>query len=632
MTVTDLTPADTAVLDPLETVAAEPPAEDDVRYAGELIFINPNRLVRAPNRPEKPDDPDFDADIAEYGNHVPIVASRNAEGELEVEDGWHRTRALRKSTHLAWVAVLPEDLSKDEKTRVIQRVNRQFSTGKHRFAQTEADRLHAMQMLFEIDLSNTEVAKRLKLSKETVKNARIVVESERATAAVASAQLDIIHAGMAEQFADDPEAMRELHDAERDGMFEVVFQQLVDERKRRADQEAAEAEAAEVAERLREILATTSAEFQQRGFEVLEFEPDLDDPDYLPLAALRTGDDQAVTAEFAEENPHAFAVFLVRKTTVAETGELIHPEEVDDVTRRYPDATAKAGMYHLREVIEEEAFVPIYLCHSLEAVDLHSANDDTEAESYDIASAEDSPEQEAARAEAERRRREELERRQREEADRLAAIKRTTALNNLMRSSTTRRRENIQAKLFTDRKTVPAGGMELIGKVTDQPALLTRFAAHGLRNRLGAKVPAEPTGGGVKVRDNHGGMRALLNAVAAIEADIQASDTSDDCKTYETPRPLYKLLFELLEKTIGHAISPIEYALAGDLTPDEVLAGRRSPHDPPSGENDTDEALDSTEVGDLDHIDEAVADTGPSADAGEVDDKTVDYTAEAHAA
>ncbi|MEU6191365.1 ParB N-terminal domain-containing protein [Nocardia sp. NPDC047038] len=632
MTVTDLIPTETAALDPVEPVATEPPDDDDVRNAGELIFIDPNRLVRAPNRPEKPEDPDFDADIAEHGNHVPIVVSRNADGDYEVEDGWHRTRALQKTAHLAWVAVLPEDLSKDEKTRVIDRVGRQFSTGKHRFAQTEADRLHAMQMLFEIDLSNTEVAKRLKLSKETVKNARIVVKSERATAAVASDQLDIIHAGMAEQFADDPDAMRELLDAERDGMFEVVFQQLVDERKRRAEQEAAEAAAAEVAERLREILAATSAEFQQRGFEVLEFEPDLDDPDYLPLAALRTGDDQAVTADFAEDNPHAFAVFLVRKTTLAETGELIHPEEVDDVTRRYPDATANSGLYHAREVVEEEEFVPIYLCHDRESVNLHLADDAAEPENDDITSTEDSAEQEAARAEAARKKREEWERQQREEAARLAAIQRTTALNNQMRSQTTRRRDNIQAKLFTDRKTVPAGWMELIGKVTDEPALLTRFAAQVLRSRLGAKVPAEPTGGGIKVRDNHGGMRALLNTVAALEAAIQASDTSDDCKTYERPNPLYKLYMELLEKTIGHAISPIEYTLTGDLTPDEVLAGRRSPHDPPVGQDDTGEALDSTETGNLDHTDEEVTDSGPRTPVAEVDDNTVDYTTEAHAA
>ncbi|MGY2116641.1 hypothetical protein ACW9HR_22275 [Nocardia gipuzkoensis] len=487
-------------------------------------------------------------------------------------------------------------------------------------------------MLFDIDLSNTEIAKRLKLSKETVKNARIVSKSERATAAVASAQLDIIHAGMAEQFADDPDAMRELLDAERDCRFEVVFQQLVDERKRRAEQEAEQAAAAALAERLREILATTSAEFQQRGFEVLEFEPDFDDLNYLPLQVLRTEDDQAVTADFAEENPHAFAVFLVRKTTVAETGELIHPDEVDGITRRYPDATANAGQYHVREVVEEEAFVPIHLCHDPGSVNLHLVDDDAEAEDDDNAPAEDSAAQQAARDEAARRRREEWERQQRDEAERLARIQRTTALNNQMRSQTTRRRDNIQAKLFTDRKTVPAGGMELIGKVTDQPALLTRFAVHGLRSRLGAKVPAEPTGDGVKVRDNHGGMRALLNAVAALEAAIQASDTSDDCKTYEHPSPLYKQYMEFLEKTIDHTTSPIEYALAGDLTPDEVLAGRRSPHDPPSGQDDSDEALDSTDAGNLDHTDEAVTDTGPSADVGGVDDNAVDYNIEAHAA
>ncbi|MFE9328364.1 hypothetical protein ACIHDR_46830 [Nocardia sp. NPDC052278] len=573
MTIATIAPLEVEDLDFDDATHIAPALEDshpDLEPAGRTFYINPDLLVRAPNRPEKPRSDDFNLDIAENGNYVPIVVSwRRSDNRFEVEDGWHRTLALRDAKRRAWIAVLPPDLTEDQKQKVIDRVGRQFSTGKFRFDQTEADRLCAAAMLFDVNVSQTTVRKRLGMTKQEVKAAKVIAKSPAATAAVNAHQLNILHAGMAEErFGHDPDAMRALIDAEQRGEFEHLFAELVEEQELLAAQQQAEIEAAATAERLEVAYNHAVEDFTGRGFTVLADEPDFDDPGYRPLGTLVTADGVAPTEQDVIEHPERFAVVLIQHITHAETGELIDPADVDEHTGIYPDADPDVGCFHVRDVIKHEKYLPRYLCIDLDAAGLSSIVEPDDDQSGDNVGRSINSNSESIEARSAREEKEAADARAK-----AAANDRTKKLNVKSRSTTKVRRSEVIKKWFTERKTIDPGMLELIGMVNDHPELLNRFAAAELVKEFGKQVPATPSSDGVKARDNHGGLRAALRAVAAVEADIVPNLKTEAATWRRRRNPLWAAYFRLLETSLDYKPQPYEKILTGELTPDQVLAG-----------------------------------------------------------
>lgn len=604
MTTTELEPA---LEDRIPDTSSDgnPPSALEVLEGLELAyptyFAEPERLVRGPNRPEKPEDPDFDADLAKNGNDIPIIVSV-INGRLVVEDGWHRTRALQRAAvkaresgqqvRKAWIIALPEDTEADEKQRVIARVRMQFSTGKYRVTQDDADRLAATAALFDVRATDKEVRENLGLTTREIRAYRKVAKSATATAAVMDHQFDIFHAAEADRYAGDPEATARLVQAELDGDFDYVFAEMVAEDEARAADEAARAEAEATKIRVAAAYEAAIIDYADRGFHVVDELPE--GLDCWPLELLLTAAGKRAGETDAAAKPDAFAVVLTQRIVDIDTGELIDLDRIDDFTRTHPDAEAANGQVHARQVREEDSFYPTFFCLDPDAAALT-----VDAASFpEYADSDVRDDVGGAAADQATETSEEREERQKREAEqdrqRTADVNRVRALNTKSVAAANRRRKFVRENWFTGKKTIPAGMGELIGLVMGNSALLERYATSVLATELGKHLSDAPVGGGVKARDNHGLLRAALRVVAAMEADIlpNLEVSESKAKGWRGARePLWQYYIELLA-THGHKPSPFDRILTGELTADQVYHGDTEPYqddrDTPGTEPDRD--------------------------------------------
>ncbi|WP_433678768.1 hypothetical protein [Nocardia sp. CA-119907] len=585
-----------------------PPSALEVLEGLELAyptyFAEPMKLVRGPNRPEKPDDPDFDADLAKNGNDIPIIVSV-IDGRLVVEDGWHRTRALQRAAvkaresgqkvRKAWIIALPEDTEADEKQRVIARVRMQFSTGKYRVTQDDADRLAATAALFEVKATDKEVRENLGLTTREIRAYRKVAKSATATAAVMDHQFDIFHAADADRYANDPRRHR-LVQAELDGNFDYVFAEMVAEDEARAAEEAARAEAEATRIQVAAAYEAAVTDYADRGFHVVDEIPE--GLDCWPLELLLTASGDRAGEVDAAAQPDAFAVVLTQRIVHIDTGELIAPDRIDDFTRANPDAEASNGQVHARHVREEDSFYPSYFCLDPDAaaltVDEASFPESTDSDARDDVSGTAADQPTETIEERHERQQREAER----DRQRAADVNRVRALNTKSVAAANRRRKFVRENWFTGKKTIPAGMGELIGMVVGKSALLERYTTSVLAAELGKHLSDAPVGGGVKARDNHGLLYAALRVVAAMEADIlpNLEVSESKAKGWRGVRePLWKPYIELLA-THGHNRAPFDYILTGELTADQVYNGDTEPAAPKDQDTlETDSTTDTSD-------------------------------------
>ncbi|WP_109530039.1 hypothetical protein [Nocardia aurea] len=586
-------------------------AELEVSYP--TYFADPDLLIRGPNRPEKPDDADFDADLAAHGNYVPIIATVDDKG-LVVEDGWHRTRALQRAAAIArdqdpdaevrkaWIIVLPPDAELSEKQRVIDRVRMQFATGKYRFTQNDADRLAAAAALFAVKATVKDVRQTLGLTAKEATAYRKVATSETATAAVNAHQFDIFHAAAADRFADDPHRTALLAQAELDGLFDHVYAQMI------AEDEAAEADrlAAEEAEATRVRVAAayeaTANSYTERGFAVYAELPD-DTDNWLPLDYLLTATaDRPGEAELTA-HPQAFAVVLTQRIVHVETGEAVDPDSIDPYTRDYPDIEfAVVGKVHIRDVQESEEFDPTYYCIDLDTaglfIDPAELPDDTESDNGSDA------DRSTGRTESIAQR---MERKERQEAERKRHHDRTRVLNTKSVAAAKVRRDWVSNHWFTNKKVIVAGMGALIGLTMEHAELIDRYHARYLADDLGNHIV--PADAGVTARDNAGLLYTALRVVAALEIDILSNPDVSDAKArgWRQPRnPLWKPYIDLLASH-GYPVSPFERILTGELTADQVYDGVT---EPVADADDTDETEDESEIESVQESDEPDVESG----------------------
>lgn len=328
---------------------------------------------------------------------------------FEVHDGWHRTEALRTTTHMALCAVYPPNTGLDEIEREIACIQLQYNTGAHRFEQSSADRFDAIAQMLDLGVSPTETQKRLVGTKrEEVSAVKKAKASSTATHAVFENQLDIFQAGLvAEHFGDDPDITQRLVKAAAEGQFEHILQQLLDDR---AVREAEERTAAAYAE--------TVARYTAAGITVLDdSESHASYPDGLPaLDDLIDADGNTPTADSVPAQ--YLAVLLVRQAIVDETGQRIGVDLIDPLSYNFPDEDPDPGTYHVADVTLIDEWEPRYYCLDAEATGLDYLQQDDELDNLEVASGDDSdggvedPVDRAARLEreAERARQEQLRR------------------------------------------------------------------------------------------------------------------------------------------------------------------------------------------------------------------------------
>lgn len=537
--------------------------------AGEYLWLDPHELKRAPNREEKPANPELDASISRFGNFVPLIVVRDGEGNYEVHDGWNRTVSLRKTDQMASCVVLPSDASKDEIARAKERIARQYNTGAHRFDQSDKDRYDAAKQLLDLGVPIKETTKLLVgMPQKHVSAVKKIGKAPSVEKAHREHRLDLFQSLRAvEEFGDDPDAIAELEAAATNGTFDHQLQRMLDRRAERAAAERAAEEARAFEEQAKIAYNTHVADLTGRGYIVLD---DTDSSaDYPALVDLVTASGESAT----EDDITAPANYTVRLVPLFvacdDDSEIINPDLIDFHTREDTSLYPEEGMYHWEDVVAKHDWIPHYYCLDLEAENLTAVEPaDLDA---DAGIEQDDPEEAAARrAAVEEQRRIEEQQRQRAAKEAADKLRRTTQLNSLVRSATKVRRDFVRQNLFGGRKVVPDGSWELIGKVIQHPSMLDRTAVRHLADSLGTGVPNSPQNKGQGARDNHGALRTLLRTVAALEAEILPNEREAD--TWRRLSSFQAEYLNFLVKMLDYPASPIEKLYTGELTQDEVIA------------------------------------------------------------
>jgi ParB family chromosome partitioning protein len=329
---------------PTSTVEAE--ESTPAALLGTLEHLNPADLVLDNNvRDDAAVDADFLASVKEHGVLTPIAALRDDDGTVRVRAGQRRTVAARQAG-LKTVPVYVRPASgADEKAQVAQRVAEQIVENDQRQALSDAQRARGIQQMIDAGLSATKVAKRLSVSRDTVKAATTAAGSTTAMDALSSGQLSLIEAAAITEFEEDQASVSKLLEAAGGPQFDHTVAQL------RQDREAAKA------------LAEAAESFAAQGYRVLDERPAWRDTSCVELRWLRTPEGQEVTEE-AISNPAHWAVWLDEEATYVdrESGEPVDEDSIDFYTEHHPEQEAEEGLRHVSTVIEKAVYAPVWFC------------------------------------------------------------------------------------------------------------------------------------------------------------------------------------------------------------------------------------------------------------------------------
>ena len=198
--------------------------------------IDPSTLLIDTNvRADATPDKTLIESVRDLGVLVPIVAIRTEDG-VRVRYGHRRTRAAVEAGQPnipVWV------FAADNAGTDVDRIVRQWAENEHRESLTDADRLAAVEQLSAFGVSAAQISKRLRAPRKNVDAALSASKSTLAKAALVRYDfLDLTQAAVVAEFEDDPETVKALVVAARDGRFDHVAQQARDERARTARVEA----------------------------------------------------------------------------------------------------------------------------------------------------------------------------------------------------------------------------------------------------------------------------------------------------------------------------------------------------------------------------------------------------------
>lgn len=245
--------------------------------SGTVEHIDPSTLVIEANvRPSAPLTPAFVDSIRENGVLTPVLARRDNEGNVLVRAGQRRTLASRE----AGLATIPVYIvSADEATA--ERIIQQMVENDQREALTDGDRAAAFQQLAFEGLTVAAIAKRTGTKAAEVKTAIAVAENPAAASAIHEYAITLDQAAALIEFEDSPELRDDLIEiaSTEPTQFAHATQRARDQRERDQKQAAAE------------------ADLLERGYEVLDTEPDYHSREIVSLSYLATADGKRVTVE-----------------------------------------------------------------------------------------------------------------------------------------------------------------------------------------------------------------------------------------------------------------------------------------------------------------------------------------------
>jgi ParB family chromosome partitioning protein len=327
----------------------------DTALGGTLEHLDPTSLVLEDNVRDEADlDKEFLDSIREHGVLTPVRAVRGDDLIVRVRSGQRRTLAAR-AVGLATIPVYIRPATDgDDKSQLTDRIGQQMVENDHRRALTDAQRARGIQQMLDAGVSVTKVAKRLALSRDTVKAAATATGSAVAMHALSAGQLSLVEAAALTEFEDaDHDTLQQLLDAAGGPQFEHTLAQLRQERQTaQARQEAAEA-------------------YRAQGYRVVDEQPAWRDTSCVELRWLRTADGNTVTEE-AITNPAHWAVWLDEEIGFVdrETGERVEEDCIDFATEDDANAQAEEGLRHFSTVHETTVFVPEYYCIDAEGAGL----------------------------------------------------------------------------------------------------------------------------------------------------------------------------------------------------------------------------------------------------------------------
>jgi len=317
----------------------------------ETINVDPNTLALEDNvRTTAGLTKQFIANIKENGVLTPIIAVRGEDGKLWVRAGQRRTQAAREAG-LETVPVYIVDGGSDTAERLVT----QIVENDHRLALRADDRVLGIQALLDVGLSQAKVAKKLSVSPERVKLSKAVAGSQTAMEALRDEHpVTLAEAAAIAEFEDDPDAVDRLRRAAGRNYFDHELSRLRQQR---------ETEAA---------YTVASAQWREKGFEVLDDMPPSFSTDYVPLWALLEPDGSEADDSVVVEPSH-WAVRLTETEvfTDVDTGEPVDESTIDWGTEGDAEATPKEGMRHADSVVETVSWEPSdYYCRDCAATGL----------------------------------------------------------------------------------------------------------------------------------------------------------------------------------------------------------------------------------------------------------------------
>lgn len=241
---------------------------------GVLLHLDPDSIILEQNvRQSLPDSDQLVASVKEHGVLTPVLARRDANGNVLVSGGQRRTLAARQ----AGLATMPVYIIEaDENTA--ERIIQQMIENEQRTALTETDRVAAYQQLAFENLSVATIAKRIGASKEQVKNGLAAAENQAATAVLATHQVTIEQALVLAEFTDNERISEQLLDTalNNPGQFPHATQAARDSRDRA------------------EAVKTTSGALAEAGWTILTPRECGYGTDYVKISTLITADGEPV--------------------------------------------------------------------------------------------------------------------------------------------------------------------------------------------------------------------------------------------------------------------------------------------------------------------------------------------------
>ena len=209
----------------------EPTITGQINEAAMIDHVDPATLLVDRNvRQDARLDREFLASIRDLGVLVPIVAVRTAEGSLRVRYGHRRTLAAIEAGHANVAVVVVADEATDDAAEVDRLVGA-YAENEHRTALSTAERVDVFTQLSAFGVSAAQIAKRTKTKRGDVDAALAVAGSEVAHAVAGRYDfLTLAHAAAIAEMEDNPESVKALVKAARDGGFEHLAQRLRDER------------------------------------------------------------------------------------------------------------------------------------------------------------------------------------------------------------------------------------------------------------------------------------------------------------------------------------------------------------------------------------------------------------------